>query len=508
MNSITENRTCIRMKVMVLIGLMLTGLNGFGQHIDRKAALEDFNQFVDLLERQSSYYQLSDYDFDRRFQTARTSIEQQDSVSVLFLANEMEKIIAETVDRHASVKMEDFDEDEIELFDRHLPFAVAPLQGRVAALKYNKEVRCYEYYSKEYPYIKSIEGLPIMDFIERYAYRRKKAPAAAMFYDGTKDLRDIGELFVKQGQYSLETVDVVLTNGSSDQSLQLALSDKKHRWRNPGHNQDMALVRAAYFGETFDFEKLDRWMEDSIAYLRLPAMFSYEDFPDLEAYLHRLMEKYKHAQALIIDLRGNGGGRRDILHSWSGYIVPADQSPWVANVAYVRSDQQLDEDIESMRGRYLYNYYSEHFTDSDRAAIDAFNADFKTEDSFDRSKFSEAYYMLLKSNGMTLSCPIYVLVDESAFSAASVFASAFKGLPNVNIVGMTTNGSSGRSKKFYLEHSNIRIKLSTMLSFQRNGKTLDGHGTEPDIRIERNEEHILGKSDAQLNKLIQRIKKE
>jgi C-terminal processing protease CtpA/Prc len=45
-----------------------------------------------------------------------------------------------------------------------------------------------------------------------------------------------------------------------------------------------------------------------------------------------------------------------------------------------------------------------------------------------------------------------------------------------------------------------------MLSFQRNGKTLDGNGTVPDIVIERDENQMLRKRDSQLEKLIELIK--
>jgi hypothetical protein len=40
-----------------------------------------------------------------------------------------------------------------------------------------------------------------------------------------------------------------------------------------------------------------------------------------------------------------------------------------------------------------------------------------------------------------------------------------------------------------------------MVSFQKDGKILDGSGTEPDIKIERDINQILWKSDTQLEKL-------
>lgn len=40
-----------------------------------------------------------------------------------------------------------------------------------------------------------------------------------------------------------------------------------------------------------------------------------------------------------------------------------------------------------------------------------------------------------------------------------------------------------------------------MVSFQKNGKVLDGFGTKPDIKIERDINQILWKSDYQLEPL-------
>ncbi|RFN60293.1 S41 family peptidase [Marixanthomonas ophiurae] len=125
----------------------------------------------------------------------------------------------------------------------------------------------------------------------------------------------------------------------------------------------------------------------------------------------------------------------------------------------------------------LYSYNSEKLTDNDKNAINQFNSNFELQKRFDTSKFSAPLYMVLHNGKNLYTQPIYILVNENSFSAATVFTSAFKGLPNVKIVGKTTDGSSGNSRKFHLKNSNIRDKVSTMLSFQRNGKTLDGNGT-------------------------------
>jgi len=45
-----------------------------------------------------------------------------------------------------------------------------------------------------------------------------------------------------------------------------------------------------------------------------------------------------------------------------------------------------------------------------------------------------------------------------------------------------------------------------MISFHRNGKTLDGNGTAPDIEIDKDLSHIFGKKDKQLLNLVDYIK--
>ena len=77
----------------------------------------------------------------------------------------------------------------------------------------------------------------------------------------------------------------------------------------------------------------------------------------------------------------------------------------------------------------------------------------------------------------------------------------------MTIAGITTDGSSGNSQKINLPHSQIRVKVSTMLSFQRNGKTLDGHGTKPDLLLMPDEGQVLGERDSQLMGLLEFINK-
>jgi hypothetical protein len=495
----------IKRKILIVLTLLLISTSGYSQYLTKEKALEDLKEFKTLLQNQSSYYQVSNFDFEKSYNEVERKINQEDSIPVYFLAFELEKIISNIIDRHASIRMENFEEDDYELLNLYLPFAVSSLGDNIVALNFNRTTKEYEYFDQAYPYLKAVDGIDIKDFLNKNAYTRKLSPKNAKQSDELKDLRDIGELYFKQGKITLKEIEITLTNGKTDKKLLLPVSNRRNWYFDIGSTNFNRDYRDFGRDENFELSKLDKWLIDSIAYIAIPSMLSYEETPNLEPYLSSTIEKYKDSKAMIIDIRGNGGGTREILNTLSGYFVQPEQSPWIANVAYVRSDQFLDEDISSMQSRFLYNYNSEMLSDKDRKAIDSFNENYETEYKVDVNKFSEPYYMVLHSK-KPINYPIYILVNEECFSAASVFTSALKGLENVKIVGVTTNGSSGRSQKFYLKNSNIRVKLSTMLSFQRNGKTLDGNGTVPDIIIERDENQVLRKGDSQLEKLIEIIK--
>ena len=56
-----------------------------------------------------------------------------------------------------------------------------------------------------------------------------------------------------------------------------------------------------------------------------------------------------------------------------------------------------------------------------------------------------------------------------------------------------------------LPNSKLVYRYSRMVSFQRNGLTLDGNGVEPDILLMRDLDHVLARHDSQLDDLLKII---
>jgi C-terminal processing protease CtpA/Prc len=75
----------------------------------------------------------------------------------------------------------------------------------------------------------------------------------------------------------------------------------------------------------------------------------------------------------------------------------------------------------------------------------------------------------------------------------------------VTLLGVASGGGSGRSGKLTLPRSGVRLRVSTMASFQPNGKLYDGNGVPPDVVVEPTPEDWIGESDSMLDAALRRI---
>jgi C-terminal processing protease CtpA/Prc len=87
-----------------------------------------------------------------------------------------------------------------------------------------------------------------------------------------------------------------------------------------------------------------------------------------------------------------------------------------------------------------------------------------------------------------------------------VFVAALRTLPQVKLVGTPTSGGSGRAKAHTLPRSRIGLQLSTMASFQPDGKLFESHGIEPDVTCEPAPGDLVGAGDAVLDAALQLLK--
>ena len=421
------------------------------------------------------------------------------------------KAIGKIGDRHAYISKYKLPNNKC------FPFAFAPYKNKVAVLKFDKASKEYSLFSSEYPFLKSIESNLITELISEILPEEILAPKDAYFTRAVRELREIEEIYGKLGKKLSNNIEIELTNDTHDldtivQVLLVNRNEKINKWDEQFYRKYFNLITEKedynlphIYNQLFTFD-------DNIAYIHLPKMVDEDETPELYKALNVFMQKdeISKSEALIIDVRSNSGGGRGLIMELASYIVHPD-SIHIVNVAQQRGSLPLSDDYkEDLNNRYLFSY--DQIDEDEQAIVKQFNQSFKPMYELDSTKFSEFHYCILNGSKISkkehyYSNPIYVLANERTFSAASVLVAIFKDLPNVKIAGVNTDGSSGNSERFELPISKLRGRMSTMVSFQKNGQILDGFGTEPDIRIERDLNQIFWKNDSQLKELKEIIEK-
>ena len=494
------------MKYYLLILFIAFSISSYGQnkieYLSNTDIQKDLAYLHEILQSKSSYQGLNGYDYQKDFNSYLKSSKSQKVTKYdfgLFLV----KAIGKIGDRHSFIK-------EYEIKDSlYLPFAFAPYKSKVLIVNQISNEKEFKLVDPKLPYLKSINNIPIEKVLSQILPGEVLSPKLAYQTNAVRGLRDIESVFRNLEIELPNPVSIVITNDEGvDKEIKLNLVTKKAKlWDERFYNGAFGLKEEQYNDKALlnKFFKL----ENSIGYIQIADMLANENAPGFFDYLNNYMLSAKQSKALIIDVRDNGGGTRDIVQELAGYFIHPD-SVYVVNVTQQRGKLPLDEDAkDGLHSRFLF---SKNELDSrEQAAIGRFMTSFKPMYDLDKSRFSEYYYHVL--NGQKIAKgkyhydkPVYILANERTFSAASILVSVFKDLPNIKVVGVNTDGSSGNSERFELPNSELRGKISTMVSYQKNGKILDGIGTEPDILIERSMNQIFMKEDFQLKTLLDIIK--
>lgn len=489
----------LKIFLSIFFSLIIITSNAQTKVLTKQQVKEDIDTLKKILNNKSSYVYLNGYDFNKDFENYKRTI--NDSIRLEDFGLFLTKTIGKIGDRHSSVR-------EYEVRDSlFLPFVYAPDGNKVVVLTRNKDKKL-EILNPKFPYLKNIDRFSTEDFLLKIHPKEISAPKKSYFTMAVREIRDIQKNYKILGKPLPKEIRLTLSDPSfkNDTFLVLSPVGRKQTLRpwDEKFESDYLLVKDDDYNKVEIVNKLFN-VKDKIGYIQLPAMASKEDAPLLFDKIKSFMKSIQNdSRALIIDVRSNGGGTRDLTYELAKYFIHPD-SVYVVNAAKQRGLIPLSKEyVESLNSRNLFSF--SELDNREQKTVKKILKTFKPMYELNDKKYSEYYFGLL--NGKKLANqsfyydkPVYILANEKSFSAASVFVAVFKGIPNVKIVGVTTDGSSGNSDRFELPNSAIRIKLSTMISFQKDGKILDGFGTEPDIKIERDLQQILWKSDTQLDKL-------
>lgn len=498
------------MKIYIIILLSIFTLSCYAQnqYLTKDQIKKDLAILDEILQNKSSYQGLNGFDYRKDFDNYLEQIDNK-KISQSDFGLFLSKTIGKIGDRHSYVK--DYDLPETLYF----PLSFAPYGKKVLVLYYDKANRKYHFHNSKFPYLKSINNIPIEKILQKIRPTDQLAPKKSYLLSAIRDLRDIETVFSILKMKLPNPLPITLENENGiKKEIKITLvsdDDKGYLWDEQFHKKDFYFY---YDDKKLNDKKiLEQFfsINDNIGYVQIYAMLDREESPVFFELLNDFMIKAKGTDALIIDVRDNGGGSRDLINELAGYFVDPN-SIYVVNATKQRGILPLNDDLKQrLHNRYLFS--KGELDIKEQKAVDKFMGSFEPMYKLDSGKFSEYHYYIFNGQKITKSKyhfdkPIYILANESSFSATSVLVSTLKGLPNIKIVGVNTDGSSGNSERFELPNSKLRGKISTMVSFQKNGKILDGIGTKPDIIIERNLDQIFMKEDYQLNKLLEIIKAE
>ena len=215
-------------------------------------------------------------------------------------------------------------------------------------------------------------------------------------------------------------------------SLQLHDKHFAVRWSEPAHKTEQVVSEGW-------FSKLDRKNSGFQRVEILDGNIGYIDFWGFDnvnakskSRAHSAMQFVSETDALIFDLRNNGGGSADMVRFISSYLL---------------------------KGRVHLN--SIYWKESDSIT------EFWTYSDIESSAKSEV--------------PVYVLTSKDTFSAAEEFAYNLKALKRATIIGETTKGGANPWKFFDLT-DNYRVAIPIAKAVNPITKTnWEGIGVQPDI---------------------------
>jgi carboxyl-terminal processing protease len=257
----------------------------------------------------------------------------------------------------------------------------------------------------------------------------------------------------------VRSFDYVLLAGSVKKSIKLVLRDQNGNVANHTIRRVSPLIRNEKMKlPNFELQMLD----DKIAYVILNSFGSDEAFKEFEKYY----DKIAQSEAIIFDVRGNGGGNSAVGWNILRYTIKQPTA------------------IHRMHGR-LYN-----------SAYRAWNMKQSLYTSFSR---------LSPKGDKLYEKPIVVLTSARTYSAAEDFAGAFKSMQRGEIIGEASGGSSGQPLMIDLP-GNGSARICTKRDMLGNGEDFIGVGVQPDIVVAQKLDDLRKGKDTVLDAALKRLR--
>lgn len=447
--------------------------------LSREHANADLTQLTQFIAERSSYALSVSFPYRTVLDSVRATL--PDTVQVEQIALLTQKILQEIGDAHGRLVN----------IEQYIPAVFSPVCfGRVGRLCFAYDPVQRELLDPLYPYVHSIDGLPIDSWLAcadalsagTYGSSSSKTLRGFLF------MRYIGLLRNELGLPQRDILRISLRNTNDDALVEHQVSLSEQLITPPA---------------PLNLPKESRMLDNNIAYLRI-----YSQHDDaLPPLIHANMARFRDSRALIIDARQCGGGVRDNLLALFPYFMAPNSAPYIANVCKLRIPKGQEPEFNPIGQLDTWDKKVPYRHDpmvaaKDIAALEQFLSTFQPVWEPPPKAFSDWYFMALRPDSQKYyyDKPVYLMVDWGVGSAGDIFSSSFKDWGNIQLVGMPTNGRSGNAITFTLPHSQVSFMLSTMASFQKDGQLYEGTGVSPDYHLAHTIQDWLGHTDSQLER--------
>lgn len=211
-------------------------------------------------------------------------------------------------------------------------------------------------------------------------------------------------------------------------------------------------------------------VKDKVGYMYLPSMPSSKESTDKALSYINTLEDY---EALIIDIRGNGGGSDSY---WQGIV-----------------SKLIKNDIK-IHGYRVYMNNSEiikKYTDVRDLKIEPIanipvNKEKAPKEIFEKfSDFEKIIYTIKPKNNLNFKRNIYLLIDKNVYSSAESFSMFCKETKFATLIGQTTGGDGGGLDPvlFKLKNSGLIVRMASSMYLNKDGICDEEFKTTPDFKI-------------------------